>query len=408
MPGNFIRGVGFSQLNEQRWSSSAGLTTTVEHTGTYNELVSISRAAQICGYRESSLARSGEGKKVWKLRLTYVGRNPETITGGRAQVELRTSHWLASSRLENLPLWKHPSYAALVDCQMRVGTRVLKDVSSPQNIEDGIIEYERVEEAFSGQNVPTQEEFRLNITFPYSSIVQRCAEAWRNGIGGQMDENFRRIVLSIPVATGHLQVAVDRAGFVNLTKPFDLRTGMVSRVQGQGNDWFRLEPLYSYSDPVNYGSSGPLFGSSGLGLEELAQDFANNILARRDHQQWNRVTITNDRVVSEDGGTRADYRGIDQAYTSQQLIALIQYQIDDRTLARQRVGSPASCINIDATFEEVQYALGNELKDRLWIKRAPTIRQIGQGRLQVHAEWESRLFPEINPRINRRYTGPLR
>lgn len=384
MPGNFIRGVGFSQLDQQRWTITSGLSTVVEHTGTYNELVEISRRAQTCGYREASLARAGEGKKVWKLRLTYIGRDPETITGGRAQIELQSNHWLASSRLENLPLWKHPKYADLINPRVVIKERVwhqsMPSSGSFSYIQDRQLVPERV--------------INFDVRYPYSSVLQRCAEAWRNAIGGRYDALFRDIFLKTPPITTDLST-IDTIGFINILEPFDVRRHLVTRVEegssyGAGytdNDLFSILP----SDEL---------------LVDLAQDFCDNILSRRELQQYNRVVISNDWIVSEFGITGESYEGVDEIWASSDIQSLINSQIERRR--ERRRGSGAECIEVDATFEEVDRALSGRLKDRVWVKRMPTLRQIGQGRLQLHNEWESKLPIEVNTRVTPPYSRDAR
>ena len=403
MPGNFWRGQQFSQIQNQSWSSNSGLSTTIEHVGTYQRLVAISTSARSCGYRQASLERVGDGKKIWRLRLTYVGRNPETISGGKAQIELHTSHWLTNNRLETLPLWKHPKYEPLLFCEVYIRAKRWQLV---RPTDPNIDLSDAVEVRYTPVNITTPTglsypgTIRFDATYPYTSVLQMGAEAWRSTIRSQLDRNFETLLLNRPLATGELQIQSDQIGFVNLTDNFNVEKHLVCRLpQTPGSedlDYYNLLPQKSTLAP----------NMTPTQLASLAQDFANNILARRDTQQWNRMVVSNDKVVSEEGGTFEDFKGADQVWSSTQIANEITRQIQIRDLNRRRSGSPIVCLNPDYGWGKiVNVVLSPSLINRYWIKRYPTIKQVGQGRIQIHIEWESKLFPEIHPSINSIYRG---
>lgn len=433
--------------NSQDWSETTGFQTTIELTGPLPVLEERRDDALRCGYTEASLSQSSPGSALWVLRLSYVGRNPPESLLFQPEPEEQSTHWTFRPNYENLDLWRHPTYAPLIECEIEVGRRTFKQVDDDlnelaslgiirvnadgtvlpvdeaditENIRNRIGAYdengqwvwleaspalifESENSSFVGPPSPDSMPPRSIITdlrFPYSGLIQTAALAWRRALESRIQSNLDNIMRNLPsIAEERIKLQTTNVeSFVNLTKKFDIREHLATRIIGGGYHAYSLIPKRTFSDP-----KGETWTQERL--ISLAQNFADEILARRDRYPYDRQTIMNERVVSVRSGMNANYVGVNEIWVSSQIARVIQHQIEQReALLDDR---PGECQDRHATMEEMIRILENQLFERVWLKRAPRTRITGRGRLEITQEWEERLPWEINERINPYYTGPV-
>lgn len=428
--------------NSQDWTETTGFQTTIEITGPLPVLEQKRDDAVRCGYTESSLSQTSPGSAMWVLRLTFIGKNaPESVLF-QPEPEEQSTHWTFRPNYENLDLWRHPTYAPLIACEIRFGKRVFKQTDENYNnlaqlgilvrSEDGDTElpineatidettrenigfydsngiwnwvnltplvYEGVNEDEFPED--TYASFKTSLKFPYSGLIQSSALSWRRNLERRIQESVDHIMRNLPeVAQERIKLQTSGVqSFINLTQEFDIRKHLATKLPSGVYHAYSVVPVRTLSDPDN-----KIWSQEGL--LDLAQSFADEILARREKYPYDRQTIVNERVVSIRSGMNANYVGVNEIWTSDHIARTIEHQIEQReALLEDR---PSECQDRHKTMEEMINILHGKLQNRLWLKKAPRSRTSSRGRLEITQEWEERLPWEINGRINPPYVGPL-
>ena len=428
---------GVERRIEERWNENTGFEITEEFFASKPTLERVRDEAVRCGYTDATLSQVSPGSAIWTLSLKYKGRDAPFSRLFQPQIEEQSTHWLIQGRYEKLPLWRSPIYSPLITCQVEIGNRQVEEITKhlpPRSWayqtasgETGIRvtppEQPQVEGTDPDQNytfyiskndpisgVTGTRPVFTDIRFPYSRILQISAQTWRQAIEGQITNTTRDIMVNLRDAAA-ARAALQLDGTprrINLTEQFDVRKHLVTHVQqdivgpspANSYDVFSLLPFRTFSDVEGgYWTQEQLI--------DMAQDFANSILARIDTYDYSRQTIVNERIVSIRSGMNASYQGVNKLWSAHQIAQLIRLQLEYRRRAFALEGSPSQCTERDKTMEQVIFLLEGDLSKRLFLKRPPTTRTSGRGNLQVRQEWEERFTWEVDRRINKDFTAEL-
>ena len=411
---------GVARRTSYNWSDSVGFSFTDEYIGPRPALQEIFDGAGACGFTDATFEEYSEGDAIWILKLTYLGHPNQQDQLVRLQVEELDTKWLVQSRIANSPLWRHPKYEPLLHCKVAFGRRRW-ELRLDVNVEDASATIEWRPAVDNVDNVPS---FTSSERYPYSGVLQQAIDGWRSARNSQLTEIFSEIILNRPeAAVSIIQRSLDsEANVVDLTKEFNVREHLVSRAPVRytdGGDVILPDPnvpnqQYLYS-VVPVSSTNPETGLPNINpetkkpfteneLADLAQKFANELLARRETYEWDRGTIVNDRVIGSRGGLGVFYGGIRQAWTTAQIRWLIQFQLNQRRNALRN--SPTRCRDLDGVLLDIKTGLGNAFPSSLWIRKIPEMRQSGRGKIEVRDEWDEKLPWEIDPEIYPRFGGP--
>ena len=385
---------GVERPVSQRWNENTGFEFSNQHIGTYPDMLRQFYSARRCGFVDATLTPIDPGNVIWSLELNYIGRtNPESRLF-RPQIEQQTSYWFIRSRQQRLPLWRHPVYEPLLNCEIEVGRQLWEpNLSDPGGTASEIISWV----GRDGPPPPINLSITANENYPYLKMVEQAALGWRGSLRSQMDAAFDEILLQFPSVTGELSIS-GAVGFPNLTEQFDITRHMVCQVSRNGSG-FQLLPKYSAADPSN-----KIWSRSYL--IRLAQNYANEFLAGRTTYPYNRFVVQNDRVVSSRGGMGLSSGPYNMIWSSSKLIELIQAQALQRQRDRIRGFTPLACQEVDRTFQEIIYLLRGQ-PNTFWLKHAPNTRLAGRGRIEVSESWEAMLRWELSSVTTPLYDGPV-
>ena len=410
MSGPRVKGELIARDVEENYSESDGVTTTFEYVDLKPRLLALYNDARFCGFIRATLRPLKPGDVNYVLRLTYAGRNIAEARNFTPQPEQQTSHWGVSASYADLDLWRHPKFEPLIECQIGFGDLVLEKVNP------AIPDPEIVAWSFAGPwpNLPGTiaaatvaaknyvKNFEASLTtnerYPYSRMVQTAAETWRGAIQEQMQTNFRNILLRKPVE-GVLQAVRDEDGdrFVNLTEQFNVLRHMVSQKE-EGGSAFAIIPWRSRLDP-----SGRVWPPERL--IAMANFFAEEILAGRNTFPYDFQRIINTRIVGARHGLGLDHLGVNEVWTSAYVAEAIRVQLEQRRIERR--STPLSCLKDDYTFLNIIQLLNGPLRNRLWLKQAPSTEIVARGRIEVTTEFIERLPWQLNSFVNPLYRGGI-